>query len=108
MENKPEAGRQRFLVSVCSAILALATASAVALLQKALASQAPKPQESRITVRYTDVRKEAGITFLQDSTQTEEKYYLETMGTGVAWLDSNQDGLWELFFVQSGENDAFK
>jgi hypothetical protein len=28
------------------------------------------------------VRKEAGITFLQDATQTEEKYYLETMGHG--------------------------
>ena len=30
------------------------------------------------------------------------------MGTGVAWLDYNQDGLMDLFFVQSGETDAYK
>src|SRR5579863_8946005 len=108
MEKKPEAGRQRFLVSVCSAILALAAAISVAFLQKALASQAPKPQDSRIAVRFTDVRKEAGITFLQDSTQTEEKLYLETMGTGVAWLDYDQDGLMDLYFVQSGPTEFYK
>ena len=36
-----------------------------------------------IPVRYTDIRESAKITFRQDTTQTEEKYYLETMGTGV-------------------------
>src|SRR6202162_1979025 len=108
MRKKPEAGRRRFLLSMCSAILALTAVLGVVLHQMALAGQTPKAQDSRITVRYTDVRKEAGITFLQDSTQTEEKYYLETMGTGVAWLDYNQDGLMDLFFVQSGETDAYK
>ncbi|PYV62543.1 MAG: CRTAC1 family protein, partial [Acidobacteria bacterium] len=56
---------------------------------------------------YTDVRQAAGITFQQDSTQTEEKYYLETMGTGVAWLDYDQDGLMDLFFVQSAATDIY-
>src|SRR6202790_1134511 len=106
MRKKPEAGRRRFLLSMCSAILALTAVLGVVLHQMALAGQTPKAQDSRITVRYTDVRKEAGITFLQDSTQTEEKHYLETMRTGVAWLDYNQDGLMDLFFVQSGETDA--
>src|SRR5579862_4118135 len=46
-----------------------------------------------IPVHYTNVREAAGITFKQDSTQTEEKYYLETMGTGVGWIDYDQDGL---------------
>src|SRR6202790_2609507 len=108
MRKKPEAGRRRFLLSMCSAILALTAVLGVVLHQMALAGQTPKAQDSRITVRYTDVRKEAGITFLQDSTQTEEKYYLETMGTGVAWLDYNQDGLMDLFFVQSAAIDAYK
>jgi hypothetical protein len=44
-------------------------------------SQTGKAPDAAITVRYTDVRKAAGITFVQDSTQTNEKYYLETMGT---------------------------
>jgi hypothetical protein len=60
------------------------------------------------TVRFTDMRQAAGITFVQDSTQTDEKYYLETMGTGVAWVDYDQDGLLDLYFVQSGATEAYK
>ncbi|MGA3035117.1 MAG: CRTAC1 family protein [Terracidiphilus sp.] len=59
-------------------------------------------------VRFTDIAKSAGITFVQDSTTSEQKYYLETMGTGVGWIDYNQDGLLDLFFVQSGATDAYK
>jgi enediyne biosynthesis protein E4 len=61
-----------------------------------------------ITVRYTDIRKAAGLNFLQDSTGTDEKYYLETMGTGVAWIDYDQDGLMDLYFVQSAATDIYK
>jgi enediyne biosynthesis protein E4 len=77
------------------------------------AQQAAKPPKSEATspasaVRFTDIRPSTGITFTQDSTQTEEKYYLETMGTGVAWVDYDQDGLMDLYFVQSGATDAYK
>jgi len=75
---------------------------------KSLATQSAKKQTDSISVKFTDIRKQAGITFLQDSTQTEEKLYLETMGTGVAWLDYDQDGLMDLYFVQSGPTDAYK
>jgi len=61
-----------------------------------------------VKVTFTDIRKQAGITFLQDSTQTEEKLYLETMGTGVGWLDYDQDGLMDLYFVQSGPTKLYK
>lgn len=71
------------------------------------AQQVAKPHPSD-TVRFTDVRKAAGITFVQDSTETPEKYYLETMGTGVGWIDYDQDGLMDLYFVQSGPTDAYK
>jgi hypothetical protein len=90
------------LITFLSLTAVLATATHLLL-----AGQAVKPQPA-IPVRYTDVRKEAGITFLQDATQTEEKYYLETMGTGVAWLDYDQDGLMDLFFVQSAATDIYK
>ena len=72
---------------------------------------APQPQKdggSTISARFTDIRKSAGITFIQDSTETDEKYYLETMGTGVGWIDYDQDGLMDLYFVQSGATDAYK
>jgi hypothetical protein len=82
MGKKPEASGRRVQINVCSAIPALSAAAGAAFHQKALAGQTPKAQDSRITVRYTDVRKEAGITFLKNSTKTEEKYYLETLDTG--------------------------
>src|SRR6266481_8028444 len=78
------------------------------LVLKSLVAQSAKNQNDSIPVKFTDIRKQAGITFLQDSTQTEEKLYLETMGTGVAWLDYDQDGLMDLYFVQSGPTDAYK
>ncbi len=74
----------------------------------AQAQQAAKAPDTPITVRYTDIRKAAGITFLQDSTQTDQKYYLETMGTGVGWIDYDQDGLMDLYFVQSAATDIYK
>lgn len=108
MGQKTETSTRRFFESRCGAILALIALSGVSLRQTVLASQSAKSQYAAIPVRFTDVRKEAGITFLQDSTQTDEKYYLETMGTGVGWLDYNQDGLMDLFFVQSAATDAYK
>ena len=72
-------------------------------------AQRPQVQQSApVSVRFTDIRKSAGITFVQDSTETDEKYYLETMGTGVAWIDYDQDGLMDLYFVQAGATDAYK
>jgi hypothetical protein len=73
-----------------------------------LTAQATKQKPISIPVRFTDVRQQAGITFQQDSTQSDEKLYLETMGTGVAWIDYDQDGLLDLFFVQSAATDAHK
>ena len=72
--------------------------------------QAPpaKPKDAPIPIRFTDIRKSAGITFVQDSTATDQKYYLETMGTGVGWIDYDQDGLLDLYFVQSGPTDIYK
>ena len=66
-----------------------------------------KAADTPIPVRFTDIRKSAGITFVQDSTGSDQKYYLETMGTGVAWLDYDQDGLMDLYLVQSSATDAY-
>ncbi len=61
-----------------------------------------------VPVRFTDIRQAAGITWQQDATATAEKYYLETMGTGVAWIDYDQDGLLDLYLVQSAATDIYK
>ena len=98
----------RRLIRHLGAILILAFSSGLALHSRVLAAQSSKAPESAIPVHYTDVREKAKITFQQDSTQTEEKYYLETMGTGVAWIDYDQDGLMDLYFVQSAATDLYK
>ena len=63
--------------------------------------------KAEIPITFADVAKEAGLDFKQDSTASDQKYYLETMGTGLAWIDYNQDGLMDLFFVQSAPTDIY-
>ena len=93
---------------VTGAAVALFTVASISCAQQSAAPPHAKAPDAAIPVRFTDIRKSAGITFIQDSTQSDEKYYLETMGTGVAWLDYNQDGLMDLYFVQAGATDAYK
>ena len=101
--------QQQYLRSATILVLAvLVISTALALRTRVVAAQAPKASKPVIPVRYTDVRDNAKITFQQDSTQTEEKYYLETMGTGVAWIDYDQDGLMDVYFVQSAATDLYK
>jgi enediyne biosynthesis protein E4 len=61
-----------------------------------------------VPVRFTDIAQKCGIAFLQDSTASVEKLYLETMGTGLGWIDYNQDGLYDLFLVQSSATIDYK
>ena len=72
-----------------------------------LAAQSNTPPPISIPVRFTDVRQAAGITFQQDATATEEKQYIETMGTGLGWIDYNQDGLLDLYLVQAAATEWY-
>jgi hypothetical protein len=51
------------------------------------------------------VAAEAGIRFLHDSGATKQKYFPEIMGSGVAILDYNNDGAYDIFVVQGGPVD---
>ncbi len=95
-------------IATIAALLLLLGMSVESSFIGARAQQTAKLTSSPVSVHFTDIRKSAGITFQQDSTQSDEKYYLETMGTGVAWIDYDQDGLMDLYFVQSGATDAYK
>jgi len=74
----------------------------------ALAGRAGAANSVGIPVRFVDIVKAAGIDFQQDGTATDEKYYLETMGTGLGWIDYDQDGLMDLYLVQSAATDIYK
>jgi enediyne biosynthesis protein E4 len=92
---------------LCATAILLIAVVEVVIHSKGFAQPATA-KDLPITVHYTDIRKDAGITFRQDSTQTDQKYYLETMGTGVGWIDYDRDGLMDLYFVQSAATDIYK
>ena len=50
-------------------------------------------------VLFDDVTARAGITFAHQSGATPEKYLMETFGSGVAWIDIDNDGFQDLYFV---------
>jgi enediyne biosynthesis protein E4 len=58
-------------------------------------------------VIFRDVTKEAGIHFHHERASSPKRMYPETMGAGVAWIDYNQDGFMDAFFVNSGFTPLF-
>ncbi|MDA2938348.1 CRTAC1 family protein [Acidobacteria bacterium AH-259-A15] len=89
-------GRLRFWVAV-------ATVSSLALLALiAGAVPAPAPRAERQAVAFLDVTRRAGITFGHFNGATGKRYMPETMGSGVAVLDYDQDTWMDIFLVNGG------
>jgi len=61
-----------------------------------------------VGVVFTDIANRAGIRFVHDNAATPEKYLIETMGAGCAWLDFDQDGFADLYLVNSAATAAYK
>ena len=51
------------------------------------------------SIRFTDVTTSARIGFVHQSGASPDKYMFETFGSGVAWLDFDNDGFPDLYFV---------
>ncbi|HKC85846.1 MAG TPA: VCBS repeat-containing protein, partial [Blastocatellia bacterium] len=62
-------------------------------------SYAPARQEA-IKVTFTDATKSAGIDFVNTSS-SEKKYIVESMGGGVAMFDFDNDGRLDIYLVNS-------
>jgi hypothetical protein len=59
-------------------------------------------------IRFVDIARSAGIAFVHDNAASAEKYLIETMGAGCAWIDYDQDGLLDLYLVNSAATRAYK
>jgi enediyne biosynthesis protein E4 len=73
-------------------------------------SKKPDVQEksTRVTgVQFRDVTAQSGIQFRHERAASDQKLYLETMGAGVGWIDYDQDGFLDIFFVNSGYTPLF-
>lgn len=66
------------------------------------------PPEPVSTVRLVDVAARAGITFRHDNAASPEKYLIETMGAGAAWIDYDADGFLDLYLVNSAATEAYR
>jgi hypothetical protein len=56
-------------------------------------------QPSRPPIEFADITATAGITFVHKSGASADKRMFETFGSGVAWIDYDNDGFPDLFFV---------
>ncbi len=70
----------------------------------AAAAEAPRaaPPEFR------DVTVEAGIGFVHENAASPDKFLIETMGGGAAWLDFDGDGWLDLYLTNSAPTEAFR
>ncbi|MGB7082931.1 MAG: VCBS repeat-containing protein, partial [Candidatus Acidiferrales bacterium] len=58
-------------------------------------------------VKFVDVAQPAGIRFRHDNATSAEKYLIETMGSGCAWIDYDQDGLLDLYLVNGAATRVY-
>ena len=51
--------------------------------------------------KFTDVTLEVGINFQHENGRGKERYFIETIGSGGAWLDYNNDGNLDIYLVNA-------
>jgi hypothetical protein len=61
------------------------------------------PGVAALSLALFEVIVPRGLNFTHQNSPTSQKYLIETMGGGVALLDYNNDGLLDIFFVNSGK-----
>src|SRR5271170_1989715 len=83
-----------------------ATLCTIAFTGAALAQPAhpatPKPPSTvsdPVPGRFVDITEKAGVHFLDQAQHTTRKYLIETMGSGVALFDCDNDGRLDLYLV---------
>jgi hypothetical protein len=55
---------------------------------------------------FADVTAKAGITFVHVSGATPDKHMVETFGSGLAWIDFDNDGFVDLYFVSGAPGSS--
>ncbi len=75
------------------------------LLPPAMFSQAPRTAATP-QPRFADVTASAKIAFVHESGASPDKRMVETFGSGVAWIDYDNDGFADLFFVNGAPGSS--
>jgi hypothetical protein len=91
--------RRRSATALCAGGAALAVLSLAAAADVTRAGDA-------LGIRFVDVARDWGITFVHTSGASKEKIIVETFGSGVAAFDYDNDGWVDLFFANGANLSA--
>jgi len=99
MQNQARLTSTKALSRKASLACALSVVFFLCLLVARPASGAPASEIS--PAKFSDVTKQAGISFVHNNGAYGDKLLPETMGGGVAFLDFDNDGFQDLLFINS-------
>jgi len=71
----------------------------IALFLPSFARTGSTPDSELVPANFVDVTAQDGVTFVHQAPHSPRKYLLETMGSGVALFDYNNDGRLDLYLV---------
>jgi hypothetical protein len=66
------------------------------------------PNASDTAIRLSDVAEQAGVTVLNVSGDVSKDYIIDSIGSGAAWLDYDNDGNLDLLIVNGSTRDNMK
>ena len=84
------------------------TAIAITLAVTAILLTSAHTAEQDAPVQFVDVTRSAQIAFQHDNAASAEKYLIETMGAGAAWIDYDNDGWLDLYLLNSAPTKAYQ
>src|SRR5215211_4845602 len=92
-----------FILASCKQSPTVAPAAPASETAAAVASPSPSPTPPRPSgaIEFTDVTSEAGIRFKHNSGAFGKKYLPETIGSGCAFLDYDNDGWQDILLINS-------
>jgi len=94
-----ETGKFSLIRPYLAAIVVCVAGGIVCLAQAVAASPSAVPTASPVGANFVDATSRVGIHFQQVASHTSKKYLPETMGSGVAVFDSDNDGRLDIFVV---------
>src|SRR3954463_7314745 len=60
------------------------------------------------SVKFVDVTAISNITFKHDNAATAQRYLIEAMGSGGAWIDYDNDSYLDLYLANSAATKVYK